>query len=102
MKLRLAATAGLCALLGARVANAESTGSPTGEVTIGYQGLPYKAANEAPNGIQVAEGVVMHIGAGAETGYDTNVFYQDSSLNPIGSGIVRATLFAQVGNAART
>ena len=42
-----------------------------GEVTIGYQGLPYKASGESQTGIQVSDGVLMHVGAGAEAGYDT-------------------------------
>jgi len=72
-----------------------------GEVTIGYQGLPYKPAGESQNGIQVSEGVLMHVGAGAEAGYDTNVFYSESP-NQIGSPIYRASLFASIGNVTRT
>ena len=51
-----------------------------GEVTIGYQGLPYKATGESRTGIQLSESVLMHVGAGAEAGYDSNVFYQDAAL----------------------
>jgi hypothetical protein len=105
MNRRLALTFGLCTLLSSSLALAQAS-LPTGpslEAGIGYQGLPRKAAAEAPNGIQLADGVTMHVGAGAETGYDTNVFYQSSSnTDKIGSGIVRATGFVQVGNASRT
>ena len=49
-------------------------------MTIGYQGLPYKASGESQTGIQVSDGVLLHVGAGAEAGYDTNVFYSDSAI----------------------
>jgi hypothetical protein len=94
MNRRLALTAGLCALLSARVAVAQSG------VSIGYQGLPHQAAAETPNGIQIAEGVLMHVGAGAEAGYDSNVFYQNTGT--ISSGILRVSSFASIGNATRT
>lgn len=101
MNRRLAFTFGLCAFLSARAASAQVGSVP--EVAIGYIGLPQKAAAEAPNGIQLTDGVTMHVGAGAETGYDTNVFYQDKgSVNFIGSGILRATGFAQITNSTRT
>lgn len=82
-----------------RFAFAQGTGQ--GEVTIGYQGLPYKPSGESQNGIQVSEGVLMHVGAGAEAGYDTNVFYAESP-NQVGSPIYRASLFASMGNATRS
>jgi hypothetical protein len=103
MNRRLGLTVGFCALLCARVASAQVGSAAGGDAAIGYMGLPQKAAAEAPNGIQIADGVIMHVGAGAESGYDTNVFYQDkSSTNYLGSGILRATGFAQIGNASRT
>jgi hypothetical protein len=79
----------------ARAASAQS-----GEVTIGYQGLPNKASGESKTGVQVSEGVLMHVGAGAEGGYDSNVFYTDS--NPTGSQIYRASLFGSLSNGTRT
>src|SRR5262245_16084850 len=94
MNRRLALTVGMGALLGARVAAAQVP-----EIRIGYQGLPVKPAAETPNGIQLAEGVMMHVGLGAESGYDTNVFYQDT--NRTASGLVRATAYASIGNATR-
>jgi hypothetical protein len=71
------------------------------EVTIGYQGLPYKATGETNTGIQVSEGVLMHVGAGAEAGYDTNVFYSDSG-NEIASPLIRTALFGELTNSTRT
>jgi hypothetical protein len=88
------------ATLVARGASAQGQSSQgQGEVTIGYQGLPYKASGETATGIQLSEGVLMHVGAGAEAGYDSNVFYQ--SFNPQGSAIIRTSLFADASNATR-
>jgi len=70
------------------------------EVTIGYQGLPYKASGETNTGIQVSDGVLLHVGAGAEAGYDTNVFY--SNTNEISSPIIRTSIFGDLSNATRT
>ena len=69
--------------------------SGAAEVTIGYQGLPYKATGESNTGIQVSEGVLLHVGAGAEAGYDTNVFYQDER-RPSASPIFRTSVFGDV------
>jgi hypothetical protein len=77
-----------------------ASGAGAQEVTIGYQGLPYKSSGESNTGIQVSDGVLLHVGAGAEAGYDTNVFYQDT--NPVGSAIIRASLFGDLLNATRT
>jgi hypothetical protein len=41
----------------------------------------------------------MHLGVGAEGGYDSNVFYSEA---PIGAAIYRATMFGQLSNASRT
>ncbi len=68
MNRRLALSIGLGALLVGRIASAQ-------DVTIGYQGLPYKASGENNTGIQITDGVLLHSGIGAEAGYDTNVFY---------------------------
>jgi hypothetical protein len=92
MKRHLTLSIGLGALLIAHAAIAQ-------EVQIGYQGLPYKTSqNESNNGIQVSDGVLMHVGGGAEAGYDSNVFYQQTG---IGSGIIRVNGFAEVTNATR-
>ncbi|HEX4406472.1 MAG TPA: hypothetical protein VH560_16650 [Polyangia bacterium] len=74
-----------------------------GEVQIGYQGLPYKSTGERSTGINVAEGMLLHVGAGVEAGYDSNVFYGSSS-DPggvISSGIIRVTTFGELTNATR-
>jgi len=74
------------------------------DVTIGYQGLPYKYAGDSHNtGIQVSDGVLMHVGAGAEAGYDSNVYYADpaSAVAPIASGLIRVSSYAELTNATR-
>jgi len=94
MNRRLALLMGLTALLVGRAAAAQQ------EVTIGYQGLPYKSTGESNTGIQVSDGVLLHAGVGVEAGYDTNVFY--ASTNPQGSSIIRVMPYAELTNATRT
>ena len=98
MNRRLAQWIVLASILVARGASAQNTGQA--EVTIGYQGLPYKASGESNTGIQVSEGVLLHVGAGAEVGYDTNVFYADTAA--VASPIIRTSLFGDLSNATRT
>ncbi|HVZ71742.1 MAG TPA: hypothetical protein VHJ20_05145 [Polyangia bacterium] len=81
-------------LISARLAVAQ-------EVTIGYQGLPYKHTGESATGINVAEGMLLHVGAGVEAGYDSNVFYGNSDTGVTGSGIIRATGYAEFTNTTR-
>jgi Putative beta-barrel porin 2 len=94
MNRRLALSIGLGALLVGRIAAAQE------EVTIGYQGLPYKSAGEANTGIQISDGVLLHTGIGVEFGYDTNVFY--APTNEIGSSIFRVMPYLEITNATRT
>jgi hypothetical protein len=93
MNRRLALSIGLGALLVGRIASAQ-------EVTIGYQGLPYKASGENNTGIQIADGVLLHSGIGVEAGYDTNVFYAPNNL--VGSSIFRVMPYLELTNATRT
>jgi len=93
MNRRFALLIGLGALLTGRLASAQ-------EVTIGYQGLPYKSTGESNAGIQISDGVLLHTGIGVEAGYDTNVFY--ASTKEIGSSIFRFMPFAELTNATRT
>jgi hypothetical protein len=92
MNRRLALSIGLGALLAGPIASAQ-------EVTIGYQGLPYRATGESNTGIQIADGVLLHTGIGVEAGYDTNVFYAPTNL--IASSIFRVMPFAEITNATR-
>ncbi|HVR03364.1 MAG TPA: hypothetical protein VMT47_14600, partial [Polyangia bacterium] len=95
MNRRLAWTVAVFALMGARRAAAQ-------EVSIGYQGLPYKATGESKTGINLAEGLLLHVGVGAEAGYDSNVFYGSSSVPGavISSGILRFSGFGELTNTA--
>jgi len=99
MNRRLALCIALAATAIARGALAQSSGQ--GEVTIGYQGLPYKSSGENNTGIQVSEGVLLHVGAGAEAGYDSNVFYGESGTE-VGSPLIRIGMFGDMSNATRT
>jgi hypothetical protein len=69
------------------------------DVTIGYQGLPYKATGESNTGMQLSDGVMLHAGIGAEAGYDTNVFYQDTDRHS--SAIFRVLPYAELTNSTR-
>jgi hypothetical protein len=93
MNRRLTLWTGLGVLLITRVASAQ-------DVTIGYQGLPYKSSGESNTGIQLSDGVLMHVGIGVEAGYDTNVFYQDTDTHQ--SAIIVVAPYAEVTNASRT
>ncbi|HZL18751.1 MAG TPA: hypothetical protein VFG23_13500 [Polyangia bacterium] len=97
MNRRLALWTGLGALLIARAASAQ-------DVTIGYQGLPYKSTGENNTGIQVSDDLILHTGIGVEAGYDTNVFYSPAGPlgAPVGSSIVRVMPFLELTNATRT
>jgi Putative beta-barrel porin 2 len=92
MNRRLALWTGLGALLVARVASAQ-------DVTIGYQGLPYKATGETNTGIQLSDDLLLHAGIGAEYGYDTNVFYSNTDTQ--GSAILRVMPYLELTNASR-
>jgi hypothetical protein len=96
MNRRLALSIGLGALLTGRAALAQESA----EVTIGYQGLPYKATGESNTGIQISDGVLLHAGVGVEAGYDTNVFY--APTNEVGSSIFRVMPYLELTNATRT
>lgn len=99
MNRRLVLCTALAATAIARGALAQVGGQ--GEVTIGYQGLPYKSSGETNTGIQVSEGVLLHVGAGVEGGYDSNVFYSESGTE-VGSPLLRIGLFGDMSNATRT
>jgi hypothetical protein len=97
MKRRLVLTVAICVLLSARRAAAQ-------EVAIGYQGLPYKAPGESKTGVNLGEGLLLHVGVGAEAGWDSNVFYANAA-DPLGvkaSAILRLTTFGELTNASRT
>src|SRR5512138_262374 len=47
-------------------------------------------------GVKVGEGTVLHPVFGVETGFISNVFYEDGSEGPSGAGLLR--LLAQMGS----
>lgn len=93
MKRGLGLCVGLGLLLAGSVAFAQE------DVQIGYAGLPYKGSGESNTGVQIGEGTLLHVGVGAEAGYDTNVFY--ANTDPKGSGIIRVLPYAEITNATR-
>jgi hypothetical protein len=101
MNRRLALTTAVLALVSARRAAAQES------VTVGYQGLPYKVTGDnRATGINLAEGVLLHVGAGAEAGYDSNVYYGSTSAGAppgavVGSGLIRVNTFGELTNASR-
>jgi hypothetical protein len=70
------------------------------DVQVGYQGLPSKAPQGTESGVQVSDGVLMHLGVGAEAGYDSNVFFRPSDLRS--SPLVRIVPFVELTNATRS
>jgi hypothetical protein len=77
---------------------ASATG-PTVDVAVGYQGLPARIPGAAPGGVQLSEGTLLHAGVGAEAGYDSNVFYNDTGARS--AAVLRILPFVELTNAAR-
>jgi hypothetical protein len=100
MTFRILIGTGLTCLLAAGTALGQ--GSPAAanvNVAIGYQGLPSKGGQSEVGGVQLSESALLHVGVGAEAGYDSNVFYAETS--PRGSAIARIVPFLELTNAAR-
>jgi hypothetical protein len=81
-----------------RLVRAQTYAQINGQGTFGSPIAPLRSPS-AQNGVSVSDGVVLHAGVGAEAGYDTNVFYNDSQK--VGAGVVRVTPFLELTNAAR-
>jgi hypothetical protein len=73
---------------------------PDVQVAVGYQGLPAKISGPTRGGVQIGEGSVLHVGIGAEAGYDSNVFYGENNVKA--SPILRILPFLELTNATRT
>ncbi len=100
MTFRFSLGLGLACLLATGTVWAQESGSaPTVDVAIGYQGLPSKAGQAPVAGVQVSESTLLHLGIGAEAGYDSNVFYAETGQK--GSAIARIVPFLELTNAAR-
>jgi hypothetical protein len=70
-------------------------------IVVGYGGLPTRAPRGGQTGLQVTEGTLLHAGAGAEAGYDSNVYYAAGGSDT-GAGLFRATGFLEYTNATRS
>lgn len=78
----------------------QSATGPRVDVAIGYQGLPAKSTGKtAESGIQVSDGALLHVGVGAEGGYDSNVFFGETNVRS--SALVRIVPFLELTNANR-
>ncbi len=100
MTLRIAFSVLLVSLAATGSAWAQSSSAASSvQVDIGYQALPYKSAVGNQGGVQVSDSSILHLGIGAETGYDTNVFYSDTGAK--GSGILQVLPFVELSNATR-
>jgi hypothetical protein len=101
MKPRLVYLVWVCALSLAAGGRAwGQTRSITGQdVSVGYQGLPSRSPANSETGLKVSDGVLMHVGVGAEAGYDSNVFYQQTGA--LASPLLRVVPFVELNTAAR-
>jgi hypothetical protein len=91
------AAATVTIVLSAGGAMAQETSAP---IVVGYAGLPTRAPRGGQTGLQLTEGTLLHAGAGAEAGYDSNVYYASSGNQ--GAGLMRVTAFLEYTNATRT
>lgn len=92
---------GLCipaASARAQSLNADLSALPT-PPTYGYEGLPVQTPRAAPTGIKVGDGSILHVGAGVQVGYDSNVFYSETGAK--GSGLLVAMPYVELTNAPR-
>lgn len=69
------------------------------DASLGVAYLPNKANLNETGGAKLSESAVLHVGLGAEAGYDSNVFYQKT--NPVSSPVIRVIPFIQITNASR-
>lgn len=67
--------------------------------SLGLAYLPSKANLSDTGGAKLSESAVLHLGLGAEAGYDSNVFY--SQTNIVSAPVVRVIPFIQLTNATR-
>lgn len=66
----------------------------------GSQPLLTRAPSATETGLKLGEDLTVHVGAGTEVGYDSNVYYQDSNNQPQSSSIMRVLGFAELTNAS--
>src|SRR5262249_41840217 len=61
-------------------------------------GLPLKSLGN-DTGVQISDGVYLHGGVGVETGWDSNVLYQNTGA--VSSAIIRVVPFLDLNNQLR-
>jgi hypothetical protein len=82
-------------VLGARTSSAQQLGPFIGGA-VRSTALP----SSANNGLQLGNGSLLHLGIGAEGGYDTNIFYNDADR--VSATVLRVTPFLDLSNATRS
>lgn len=87
----LAASAGLA---GSAHAQLTSTSGFQGSETLGAA-----TPRNTDTGVKLSEDTLLHIGIGAEAGYDSNVFYEED--DPTGAPLVRVTPSIELTNQGR-
>lgn len=99
MNLRIAIYVSFACLSVTGTAWGQSTIPQGKDIVIGYQGIPSRTPGNVESGLQLSDSALLHVGIGAEAGYDSNVFYSDA--NAKGSAITRIIPFLELTNAAR-
>jgi len=99
MKQRIAIYLSLACLVVTGKAWGQTTIPQGKDIVIGYQGLPSRTPGNVESGLQLSDSALLHVGVGAEAGYDSNVFYSDTGAR--GSAIMRIVPFLELTNAAR-
>lgn len=67
----------------------------------GAQPLLTRAPTATDTGLKLRDDLTLHAGAGTEAGYDSNVFYQDSTSPLTASSILKVLGFLELTNASR-
>ncbi len=102
MTLRIFLYGGLTCLLATGSAWAQSSTTAAGpnvDVEVGYQSLPNRTPARNQSGVALSDSSLLHVGVGAEAGYDSNVFYGASDIR--GSGILRVVPYLELTNGPR-
>ena len=85
-------------VVGGVVSPRSSFGQQGAVAANGSQSLAGRAPAGTEGGLKVSDDLMMHVGAGTEVGYDSNVYYSDGTSSA-GSSILRVLTFAELTNA---
>lgn len=102
MRLRISAllvffACGATSVAWGQAAMSSTQGPNLESMSYGLQGV---SPRNGPVGAKLGESTLLHLGVGAEVGYDSNVFYSPSD-NRKGSGVARVTPALNISNAER-